>query len=154
MWRSETRSTPRCGIHEGPIMATIKAFVTRHSVAAYFALALAISWTGFVLVVGPGGFPGRGSQFDTLLPFVAAAMLAGPCVAGILLTGFTSGVPGLRDLFSGLLKWRVGAGWYAVALFPAPLLAAAVLFALSLTSPIFSTDGKAVVLLSGIVAGL
>ena len=135
-------------------MTTTKAFVTRHSVAAYFALAFAISWIGFVLVVGPGGFPGRGSQFDTLLPFVAGAMLAGPSVAGILLTGFISGVRGLRDLFSSLLKWRVGARWYAVALLPAPLLAAAVLFALSLTSPIFTADGKAVVLLSGMVAGL
>ena len=135
-------------------MTTTKAFVTRHSVAAYFALAFAISWIGFVLVVGPGGFPGRGSQFDTLLPFVAGAMLAGPSVAGILLTGFTSGVRGLRDLFSSLLKWRVGARWYAVALLPAPLLAAAVLFALSLTSPIFTADGKAVVLLSGMGAGL
>ena len=33
-------------------MTTTKAFVTRHSVAAYFALAFAISWIGFVLVVG------------------------------------------------------------------------------------------------------
>ena len=39
-------------------MTTIKAFVTRHPVATYFALAFAISWGGFVLVVGPGGFPG------------------------------------------------------------------------------------------------
>jgi membrane protease YdiL (CAAX protease family) len=109
---------------------------------------------GFVLVVGPGGFPGSGGQFETLIPLVASAMLAGPSVAGILLTGLVSGRAGLRELFSRLLRWRVGARWYAIALVPAPLLAAAVLFALSLISPIFSTDGKAVVLLSGVVAGL
>jgi membrane protease YdiL (CAAX protease family) len=135
-------------------MTTIKAFITRHPVPIYFALTFAISWGGFVLVVGPGSFPGTGSQFDTLTPFVASAMLAGPSIAGLLLTGLVSGKAGLRDLLSRLLRWRVGARWYAVAILPAPLLAAAVLFALSLTSPIFTTDDKAAVLLSGIAAGL
>jgi hypothetical protein len=41
-------------------------------------------------VVGPGGFPGTKEQFETLFPFVAWAMLAGPSVAGILLTGLVS----------------------------------------------------------------
>jgi membrane protease YdiL (CAAX protease family) len=135
-------------------MTTIKAFITGHPVPIYFALTFAISWGGFVLVVGPGSFPGTGSQFDTLTPFVASAMLAGPSIAGLLLTGLVSGKAGLRELLSRLLRWRVGAGWYAVAILPAPLLAAAVLFALSLTSPIFTTDDKAAVLLSGIAAGL
>jgi hypothetical protein len=135
-------------------MTPLKAFIARYPVPTYFALAFAISWGGFVLVVGPGGFPGSGGQFETLTPLVASAMLAGPSVAGILLTGLVSGRVGLRELLSRLLRWRVGARWYAIALVPAPLLAAVVLFALSLTSPIFSTDGKAVVLLSGVVAGL
>ena len=135
-------------------MTIIKAFITRHPVPIYFALTFAISWGGFVLVVGPGSFPGTGSQFDTLTPFVASAMLAGPSIAGLLLTGLVSGKAGLRDLLSRLLRWRVGARWYAVAILPAPLLAAAVLFALSLTSPIFTADDKAAVLLSSIVAGI
>jgi CAAX protease family protein len=53
-----------------------------------------------------------------------------------------------------LLKWRVAPRWYAVAFLSAPLLSVIVLFALSLTSPIFSADDKAAVLLSGIMAGL
>ena len=56
----------------------------------------------------------------------------------------------LRRLFT----WRVGAGWYGVALLPAPLLAAAVLVALSLSSPIFTASDKTTVLLSGVAAGL
>jgi hypothetical protein len=69
-----------------------------------------------------------GQRDDTSRTAVASvsAMLAGPSVAGILLTGLVSGRAGLRELLSRLLRWRVGAGWYAVALFPAPLLAAAV----------------------------
>ena len=64
--------------------------------ATYFALAFAISWGGFVLVVGPGGFPGSGGQFETLIPLVASAMLAGPSVAGILSTVPDLGRAGIR----------------------------------------------------------
>jgi membrane protease YdiL (CAAX protease family) len=135
-------------------MMASTTFITRHPVLTYFALTFAISWGGFVLVVGPGGFPGTGSQFDALLPFVASAMLAGPAVAGILLTVLLSGTAGLRELLSRLLRWRVGARWYVAALLPAPVLAAAVLFALSLTSPIFTAESKAAILLAGITAGL
>ena len=135
-------------------MATLKAVITRHPLATYFVLAFAISWGGFVAVVGPGGFPGTGSQFDALLPFVASAMLAGPAVAAFLLTGLLSGTAGLRELGSSLLRWRVGARWYAAALLPAPVLAAAVLFALSLRSPIFTADSSAPILLAGLSAGL
>jgi uncharacterized protein len=135
-------------------MTTIRAFINRHPLLAYFALAFAISWGGFLMVVGPGGFPGTQEQLETLLPFVAWAMLAGPSVTGILLSGLLHGRAGLRELLSRLLRWKVGARWYAVALLTAPLLAAAVLFALSLTSPIFTTDDKATVVLVGIAAGL
>ena len=132
----------------------LTSYITRHPVATYFVLTFAISWGGFVFVVGPGGFPGTGSQFDALLPFVASAMLAGPAVAGLLLTVLTSRTAGLRELLSRLLRWRVGVRWYVAALLPAPLLSAAVLFALSLTSPIFTTPNKTAILLAGITAGL
>jgi membrane protease YdiL (CAAX protease family) len=129
-------------------------YVTRHPVAACFALTYAISWAGFVLVVGPGGFPGSGSQFDARLPRVAAAMLAGPAAAGLLLTVLLSGTAGLRELLSRLFRWRVGMRWYLAALLPAPLLSAAVLFALSVTSPIFTAPDKAAILLAGLTAGI
>lgn len=135
-------------------MTSFKTFIKRHPVATYFAFTFAISWGGLVLVIGPGGFPGSGTQFDALVPWVATAMLAGPSIAGILLTGLIYGRSGLREMFSRLLRWRVGTHWYAVALLPAPLLTAAALFALSLTSPIFTIDDKAALLLAGIAAGL
>src|SRR5688572_1424706 len=96
-------------------MMASTSFITRHPLLTYFALTFAIAWVGFVLVVGPGGFPGTGSQFDALLPFVASAMLAGPAVAGLLLTVLLSGTAGLRELLSRLLRWRVGARWYVAA---------------------------------------
>jgi membrane protease YdiL (CAAX protease family) len=130
------------------------AVIRRHPTAAYFVLTFAISWGGFILVVGPRGFPGTGSQFDALVPYVAAAMLAGPAVAGLLLTALVSGRIGLRNLLTRLVQWRVAARWYAAALLPAPLLSAAALFALSLDSPIFAADDKAAILIAGSTAGL
>ena len=39
-------------------MTTIRAFINTHPLLAYYALAFAISSGGFLMVVGPGGFPG------------------------------------------------------------------------------------------------
>jgi membrane protease YdiL (CAAX protease family) len=135
-------------------MMSIKAFIKNHAVPAYFVLTFAISWGGFLLVVGPSGFGSTSWQTDARFPFAVLAMLAGPSIAGVLLTGLIDGKAGLREILRRLFRWRVGAGWYVVALLPAPLLAAAVLFALSLTSPIFTAADKTAVLLSGIAAGL
>ncbi|HEU5086763.1 MAG TPA: CPBP family intramembrane glutamic endopeptidase [Roseiflexaceae bacterium] len=136
------------------IVKTSIALIKRYPVLSYFLLTFAISWGGFVLVVGPGGFPGTGSQFDTITPYVVIAMLAGPSISGLVLTGVVCGRAGYRELLSRLLRWRVGARWYAVALLTAPLLAWALLAAFSLTPPIFSTADKAALVLTSVVAGL
>ncbi len=79
----------------------IKAFIKRHAVLTYYALTFAISWSGFVLAVGgPSRFPGDPEQFERLLPSVAWAMLAGPSVAGLLLTGLVYGRAGFFVSFS------------------------------------------------------
>ena len=135
-------------------MGTTRAFITRHPLPTYFALTFAISWGGFLLVVGPGGFASTSWQTDARFPLAILAMLAGPSLTGVLMTTLVDGRPGLRNVLRRLLRWRVSAGWYAMALLPAPLLAAGVLVALSLNSPIFTTANKTAVLLSGIAAGL
>jgi len=141
-------------------MTTIKTFIKRHPVLTYYALTFAISWGGVLLVIGgPGGIPGTKQQFDTLFPIALVAMLAGPSVTGLLLTGLVYGRAGFREFLSRLLKWRVGVRWYAVALLTAPLLMTAVYLALSLTSPvflpgIFTSNDKLAYVLFGIVVGL
>src|SRR5215210_1083596 len=142
------------------IMKAIKAFIRGHPLLSYFALTFAISWGGVLIVAGPGGIPATNKeQLETLIPFAILAMVAGPSVAGILLTGLVYGKAGLREFGSRLLRWRVGARWYAVALLTAPLVFTAVLLTLSLTSSeflpgILTSDDKAAVLLMGIFAGL
>ncbi len=138
---------------------SIGAFITRHPLPTYFALAFAISWGGLLTVVGLAGFTGATEATNTQLPFVFLAMFAGPTVAGLLLRGLVDGTAGFRDVRTRLLTWRVGARWYAVAVLAAPLLMIVTLFALSLTNPVFLpgiviSEGKASLALTSIVAGL
>jgi uncharacterized protein len=142
-------------------MQTIRAFVERHPLLTYFALTFVISWDVVltVIVVGPGGILATKEQFETLILFVGPAMLLGPSVAGILLTGLLYGKAGFRDLLARMTRWRVGARWYFVALLTAPLVSTAILLALSLRSReflpvIFTSDEQATLLLMGIVGGL
>ncbi len=140
-------------------MSTIKVFIQRHPVLSYFALVFAILWGGILVAVGPGGLPMTREQFETLGPLVYLAMLAGPSMAGILLTGLVYGMAGFGELLSRLFRWRVGARWYAVALLTAPILTIAVLLVLSLFSPgflpgIFTAGDRAALLMSGLVVGL
>jgi hypothetical protein len=137
----------------------VKAFIIRHPVRTYFVLAFAVSWAGVLFVVGPGGLPTTIERLMTIGPAVYVAMLAGPSVAGLLMTALVSGRAGLREVLARLLTWRVGGRWYAVALLTAPLLVMTVSLALSLLSPeflpaIFMTNDKPPLLLSGLAAGL
>jgi uncharacterized protein len=115
----------------------IEVFIKKYSLPIYFILAIAISWGGILVVVGPDGIPGTAQQFERLLPFAVIAMLAGPSVTGVLLTGLVHGKAGLRDLLSRLRKWQADVRWYAAALLIAPLLVSSTLFALSLISAVF-----------------
>lgn len=86
-------------------------------------------------------------------------MLLGPSLAGLLAAGLTSGRAGIRDLFSGLRRWRVSARWYAVALLTAPLSTAAVLLLLSRFSSGFpaalsAADDKIALVTMWLVSGL
>jgi len=130
-------------------------FIKRHSLLIYFTLTFIISWGAVLILAGPNGIPVAEDQAVVL----GMALLLGPSVAGILLTGLTSGRDGFRKLLSHLLRWRVSARWYAVALLTAPLSAVVVLLVLSLFSPeftplIFISDDKASLILMGLVAGL
>jgi membrane protease YdiL (CAAX protease family) len=141
------------------VMTAVEAFVTRHPLRTYFAIAFAVSWAGVLFVVGPGGIPTTIEHLMTIGPAMYVAMLAGPSVAGLLMISLVSGRAGLREVLARLLKWRVGWRWYAVALLTAPFLVMTVSLALSVLSAeflpaIFMTNDKAPLLLSGLAAGL
>jgi len=140
-------------------MTRIKRFIKRHPALTYFALTFAFTWGCMAIAVYPGTFPISGEQFETAGALVYVAMLIGPSGAAILLTGLLDGKAGFRELLSRLIRWRVGARWYAVALLTAPLMITTILLGLSLISPefkppIFTSDNKSSIVLSAIAAGL
>jgi membrane protease YdiL (CAAX protease family) len=141
-------------------MKTIKAFIKSHPLLSYFVLAFAISWGGILPIIGGvGAIPGTAEETTKLFPAVYLVTVAGPSLAGLLLTGLTGGWTAFRELGSRLLKWRVGARWYAVALLTTPLTVMATLLSLSLISPEFlpgflTTSVKASMLQFGFVASL
>ena len=140
-------------------MTPLKNFIKDNPVLTYFALTFILTWGGMALAIYPGRFPISEEKLATSEALVYGAMLIGPSGAAILLTGLLDGLSGFRDLFSRLIKWRVGISWYAVALLTAPLLMSIILFTLSLISPafkpaIFASAENTPALLPAIMAGL
>ncbi|HWR26574.1 MAG TPA: CPBP family intramembrane glutamic endopeptidase [candidate division Zixibacteria bacterium] len=137
----------------------ISGFIRRHPISIYFVLVFIITWGGILFLVGPEGVPGEGMQLQRLFPLMFLAMIAGPSLAGILLTGITDGKEGLRGLFSRMSRWRVNIRWYGVALLITPLLLIAILAALTLISPVFvpgiiTTSDRTALLVLSVVLGL
>jgi hypothetical protein len=83
--------------------STSGSFLLSHSVAAYFFLTFTISWLGALAVAAPHLLHHEPlSKMTGILMF--PAMLLGPSLSGILLTGIVAGKTGLHDLFSKLLQ--------------------------------------------------
>jgi len=116
----------------------VNALLRRHASAIYFVLAFAVSWGGVCAVIVPGDIPAAPDRAAQLFPFVYLAMLAGPSIAGLVMTAITSGSPGMRAYGARLVRWRLPWRWYAMALLTAPLVLLATVAALSLSSPVFT----------------
>jgi CAAX protease family protein len=113
----------------------LKSFILKHPVVTYYFITFLISWGGLLILGGPNRITSR----PTNTPFLPLYFItvAGPSIAGILLTGLYHGRKGYRELLSRLIKWRVRVKWYAAALLTAPLTVFATLLMLSLFSPVF-----------------
>jgi membrane protease YdiL (CAAX protease family) len=136
-------------------MSTVRTSIRSHSLLVYFILAFAISWGAILASVGFDGFPVTEDQ----LPVLIVAMLLGPSGAALLAAWLSSGKAGIRDLFTRLLRWRVGAGWYAIAILTAPLSTLLVLYILSSLSSAYqtalsTTEDKAGLVMMWIVSGI
>lgn len=140
-------------------MPAVRAWIRRHAVVTYYVLVFVISWGGILILVAPGGIPARADDSAALFPMVYLAMLAGPILGGIVLTGVVHGRAGFREMRARLFSRRVGGRWYAAALLTAPIVMAVTLFALALLSSqflpgILTVEDKAGLLLFGLAVGL
>lgn len=120
---------------EGQIIYPQK-FLIKSPVAAYYFLTFLISWGGVVIIMG---VPNKITSQPATAPFLPLyfASVAGPSIAGFLLTGLYYGKRGYRNFFSRPFKWRVQAKWYGTALLIAPFTVFATLFVLLLFSQVF-----------------
>ena len=104
-----------------------RGVLARHPLISFFVMAYAFSW----IVWSPWVLSEEGVG---LLPFElggaasgllnAAAILAGPTLAGLIMTGITEGREGIRRLLHRIVLWRVGLGWYLLALIGIPVVMA------------------------------
>lgn len=120
---------------------------SRKALLGYFAFAFWVSWAGVMLTAG-----------QTSAAPVFVAMLLGPSLASVGLTGALEGIRGVRILAQRVFDFRVAARWYA-ALLVAPVLVSFVLFGMasfssSFLPAIIFSPRPAFVLGSSVLVGL
>ena len=132
---------------------TLKAWLRRHPLSGYFALAYGVSWGGILIIVAATGFNlAELRPLDTGLIFMS--MLLGPSAAGLALTALLEGREGMSRLGARVVHWRVGLRWYGAAVMTMPLLLLAVLWPLSvLFDPAFAPRFQWPLFAIGLVAG-
>jgi membrane protease YdiL (CAAX protease family) len=99
---------------------SLKRLLREHPISGYFVLAYVGTWTLLLPTIlsrsGIGALP-----FD--MPFAVFAILfilgglTGPTLAAFVMTGVTSGRPGVRALVRRYMLWRVGPQWFLAVLF-------------------------------------
>ena len=91
---------------------SIRSRIAAHPVAAFLLLAIPLAWLAQCLAI-------------LLLQDVTPGLLVELLIllgAAVLVTAATEGRTGVGRLFSGVVRWRVGAGWYVIALLALPVL--------------------------------
>ena len=99
-------------------MNAIRTFVGRYPMVAFFAMAYILTWLGWIL-------PERiyaGTVLSGALASLFLLMVPGPLYAALVVTALTQGKPGVVALLEKFTIWRVGWGWFAVALLMAPVI--------------------------------
>jgi membrane protease YdiL (CAAX protease family) len=121
---------------------------------AYFTLAFAITWLSILALLFSRAF-----AFDTITAsdglVLFGFMCLGPSTAGIVMTVVVAGRPGLRELWTGVQRWRAPVGLWAVALLTSPIITVTVLLVLATTvSSAFTPETRVIGLVIGVVAGV
>jgi hypothetical protein len=99
-------------LHPTPGRTSVRAWVTRHPLVAFFAFAYTFTWIFWTpAALDVGGALGQAGFF------VGAW---GPALGAALVTWYTGG--SLRDWAHPIVRWRVPVHWYVVALGIPPLL--------------------------------
>ena len=100
----------------------LRRLIKRHPLVAFFVLAFAGAWITFLPLLLSRNGVGLLPFTLPVDPFQTIGAFAGPTLAAFIVTAATSGAAGLRQLLRRIGQWRVGVGWYLLALLGFPLL--------------------------------
>ena len=98
------------------------AFVCRHGLVSFYALAYFMSWLFWLpYVLSQNGLGVLDVSFpkilgDTQLAGILPGAYLGPLGAAFVVTALSEGRPGLRRWSGRLFRWGVNWRWYALAL--------------------------------------
>ena len=84
-------------------MSRTLTWTRQHRLIAFFLFAYALAWAPWPLAVAG------------IVPDGYAFFVGAPLVAAVLVIALAEGRAGYRELFSRLVRWRVGWVWYVVA---------------------------------------
>lgn len=109
--------------------------IRRHPLPVFFGLAFALSWSlwGSLFFLAPEGWDVTAGA-TVLLPALLGGI--GSSASGIIVTAISHGRAGLLSLFGRLIQ-RASPAWYALALFPVPVMLVATL---SMTGTALDSD--------------
>ncbi len=102
--------------------SSLKRLISRHPLLAYFVIAFVGSWASLLPIALSRGVNGLGLLPYRLpdIAFYIAGILftfAGPALASLVVTAIISGRAGVGQLLRRCVRWRVGIGWYLIAIF-------------------------------------
>ena len=84
---------------------------------AFFVLSYALSWAWVIPFAATGRTVYQGQGWPTHFP-----SLLGPLLAAFVVTAWTMGRGGVRDLLKRMVRWRIGWRWWLIALSPLAFL--------------------------------
>ena len=96
--------------------------MTKCPLLSFFVLTFAITWgLGACYALFPNQLVALFGPISNTNVLFYLAVYA-PSLAALIVTAYTKGIPGLRQLLSQLLRWRVGVGWYLIVLLGMPAI--------------------------------
>ena len=92
------------------------------ALVVFFALAYALSWSWAIPLAVTHSIVRRGEGWPTHYP-----LLLGPAIAAVVVTAWTMGRPGVRDLLARVARWQVPMRWWLAAVSPAAFVGLALI---------------------------
>lgn len=94
-------------------MAKAKRLLNVHALLIFFVLAYFLSWLWVIPLAITGHTVLQGHIWPTHFPGLLA-----PMIAAFIVTAWTEGRLGVRDLISRMGRWKIGWKWWVVAISP------------------------------------